>query len=37
VFTQVLKGSLREAVDEVGSELFTIVLKTGKENLGTAA
>jgi hypothetical protein len=27
----------RDAVDRVGSELFTIVHKTGKEDPGTAA
>ena len=37
VYTQVLDGSLREAVDKVGGELFTIVHKTGKEGSGTAA
>ena len=31
VYTQVLDGSLREAVDKVGGELITIVHKTGKE------
>ncbi|HEY7190390.1 MAG TPA: hypothetical protein VH436_27750 [Vicinamibacterales bacterium] len=31
VCTQVLDGSLREAVDKVGSELFTIVHKQKKE------
>ena len=29
VYTQVLDGSLRAAADKVGSELFTIVHKTG--------
>ena len=37
VYTQVLDGSLREAVDKVGGELITIVHKTGKESSGTAA
>jgi hypothetical protein len=37
VYTQVLHGSLREAVDKVGGELRTIVHKTGKEDSGTAA
>ena len=37
VYTQVLDGSLREAVDKVGSQLITIVQKTGKEDSGTAA
>ena len=38
VYTQVLDGSLREAVDKVAGELITIVHKTGKEsNSGTAA
>ena len=37
VYTQVLDGSLREAVDKVGGELITIVHKTGKEDSGTAA
>ena len=37
VYTQVLDGSLREAVDKVGGELITIVHKTGKKNSGTAA
>ena len=37
VYTQVLHGSLRDAVDRVVSELFTIVHKTGKENSGIAA
>ena len=31
VYTQVLDGSLREAVDKVGGELFTIVHKRGQE------
>ena len=34
MYTQVLDGSLREAVDKVGGELITIVHKTGKENSG---
>jgi integrase len=37
VYTQVMDGSLREAVDRVGSQLITIVHKTGKENSGNAA
>jgi integrase len=37
VYTQVLDGSLREAVDKVGGELITIVQKPGKKNSGTAA
>ena len=37
VYTQVLDGSLREAVDKVGGKSFTIVHKTGKEDPGTAA
>ena len=37
VYTQVLDGSLREAVDMVDGELFTIVHKTGKVSSGTAA
>ena len=37
VYTQVLDGSLRQAVERVGSELFTIVHKTRKEGAGTAA
>ena len=37
VYTQVLDGSLREAVDKVGGELITIVHKNGKESSGTAA
>ena len=35
VYTQVLDGSLREAVDKVGSELFTIVHKSKEESCGT--
>jgi integrase len=31
VYTQVLNGSLREAVQKVGNELFTIVHKQGQE------
>ena len=31
VYTQVLDGSLREAVQKVGSELFTIVHNQGQE------
>lgn len=30
VYTQVLDGSVREAVEKVGNELFTIVHKRGK-------
>jgi integrase len=37
VYTQVLDGLLREALDKVGGGLITIVHKTGKENPGTAA
>ena len=37
VYTQVLDGSLREAVDKVGSELFAIVHKSKEESSGTAA
>jgi hypothetical protein len=37
VYTQVLDGSLRQAVEKVGSELFTIVHKTREEGAGTAA
>jgi len=37
VYTQVLDGSLCEAVDKVGGELFTIVHKSKEENSGTAA
>jgi integrase len=37
VYTQVLDGSLREAVDKVGGELFTIVHKNGNESSRTAA
>jgi hypothetical protein len=37
VYTQVLDRSLREAVDKVGSELFTVVHKTKEESSGTAA
>ena len=33
VYTQVLDGSLREAVQKVGSELFTIVHKQGQEEV----
>jgi integrase len=36
VYTQVLDGSLREAVDKVGGELFTIVHKAEGEDSGTA-
>ena len=36
VYTQVLDGSLRQAVEKVGSELFTIVRKTREEGAGTA-
>jgi len=32
VYTQVLDGSLREAVGKVGGELFTIVHKPGRES-----
>jgi len=34
VYTQVLDGSLREAVDKVGVELITIVHKGGQEDWG---
>jgi hypothetical protein len=37
VYTQVLDGSLRDAVEKVGGELFTIVHKRGQEDSGTAA
>jgi integrase len=37
VYTQVLDGSLHQAVEKVGSELFTIVHKTREEGAGTAA
>jgi integrase len=37
VYTQVLDGSLREAVDKAGGELFTIVHTTDREDSGTAA
>ena len=37
VYTQVLDGSLREAVDKVGGGLFTIVHKRGRRGQGTAA
>lgn len=33
VYTQVLDGSLRQAVEKVGSELFTIVHKHGQEEV----
>jgi hypothetical protein len=33
VYTQVLDGSLREAVDKAGGELFTIVHKHGQEEV----
>lgn len=32
VYTQVLDGSVREAVEKVGGELFTIVHKPGKSD-----
>jgi integrase len=34
VYTQVLEGSVREAVDTVGDELFTIVHKPGTAEEG---
>jgi integrase len=37
VYTQVLDGSLREAVDKERGELFTIVHKRGQEGSGIAA
>jgi integrase len=37
VYTQVLDGSMRDAVEKVGGELFTIVHKPEKEGSGTAA
>jgi integrase len=37
VYTQVLDGSVREAVEKVGSQLFTVVHKTEVEDSGTAA
>ena len=37
VYTQVLDGSLRDVVDRVGSELFTIVHKTEKGDSASAA
>jgi integrase len=37
VYTQVLDQSLRDAVEKVGSELFTIVHRTDREDSGTAA
>jgi hypothetical protein len=37
VYTQVLDGSLRQAVEKVGCELFTIVHRTQEEGAGTAA
>ena len=37
VYTQMLDGSIRQAVEEGGGGLFTIVHKTGKEDPGTAA
>jgi hypothetical protein len=37
VYTQVLDGSVREAVQKVGSQLFTVVHKTEREDSGTAA
>jgi integrase len=37
VYTQVLDGSVRDAVQKVGGELFTIVHKPGEEDSGTAA
>jgi hypothetical protein len=30
VYTQVLDGSVRDAVEKIGGELFTIVHKSGK-------
>ena len=37
VYTQVLDGSLRDAVEKIGGELFTIVHKTEKEGSASAA
>ena len=37
VYTQVLDGSMRDAVEKVGGELFTIVHKPEEEDSGTAA
>jgi hypothetical protein len=37
VYTQVLDGSMRDAVEKVGGELFTIVHKRGQESSGTIA
>ena len=35
--TEVLDGSMRDAVEKVGGELFTIVHKPEEEDSGTAA
>jgi integrase len=35
VYTQVLDGSVQEAVEKVGGELFTIVHKPSLDRLGT--
>src|SRR6187455_240114 len=37
VYTQVLDGSMRDAVEKVGGELFTIVHKPENKNSGSAA
>jgi hypothetical protein len=37
VYTQVLDGSVRAAVETVGGELFTIVHKTGRGEAGGVA
>ena len=37
VYTQVLDESMRDAVEKVGSELFTIVHKPENKNSGSAA
>jgi hypothetical protein len=37
VYTQVLDGSMRDAVEKVGGELFTIVHRPEEEDSGTAA
>jgi len=37
VYTQVLDGSLRQAVEKVGSELFTIVHKLHDSSRGEGA
>jgi len=37
VYTQVLDGSVREAVEKVGGELFTIVHNSEQKDWGNAA